>query len=289
MRIGSNLPHLDGYPFEVRYSKGAENRARAAADWAKDAYAYLSNLLGVIEPDLAVVVANESDWNSRQPYGLPFFNDDPDQIRPGIIVMPASRGSFWVEMGYDLRDSSPEEYPRLLEQYPDGSGGLDLQPFFDLVTIHEMGHAFEVLGGVHLPTFWLSEIFANLALHTFVATQRPQSLALLEVLPSVGATSARLDERMRAEGHTSLEDLDIYYTGGSEPMSPLNYVWYQYRWQRIAAAVFDADGEEALRRMSQVFQDRPGDNPPVGGRIEIAELLSARVSETLGRAIELWE
>ncbi len=81
-----------------------------------------------------------------------------------------------------------------------GAGGLDLQPFFDLITIHELGHAFEALGDLRLPTFWLSEIFVNLALHAFVATQLPASLATLEVLSTVGAGSQKLAARMRAEG-----------------------------------------------------------------------------------------
>jgi hypothetical protein len=119
--------------------------------------------------------------------------------------------------------------------YPDGTGGLDLQPFFDLITIHELGHAFEVLGDLRLPTFWLSEIFVNLAMHAFVATQLPASLPTLEVLPTVGAGSRKLAARMRGEGYYStLEELQAHYTGGDDSMDPLNYVWYQYRWLRLA-------------------------------------------------------
>jgi hypothetical protein len=40
-------------------------------------------------PERSRLVAGHADWESRQPYGLPFFNDDAGQIRPGIIVMPA--------------------------------------------------------------------------------------------------------------------------------------------------------------------------------------------------------
>ena len=126
----------------------------------------------------------------------------------------------------------------MLATYPDGAGGLDLQPFFDLVTIHELGHAFEMLGDLRLPTFWLGEIFANLALHAFVATRQPESLNTLEVLPTVGSAESRLAARMRAEGYSTLEELEAHYTGGDQPMSPLNYVWYQYRWQRLAARMF---------------------------------------------------
>jgi hypothetical protein len=131
MAVGSGLPHLGGYPFEVRYSDGSLVRATAAADLAADAYVYFGRLFSAVEPDIAVVVADEADWpENGQPYGLPFFNDDDGQIRPGIVVMPARGGDFWTTIGQDLHEASPRGYTRLLATYPDGAGGLDLQPFF---------------------------------------------------------------------------------------------------------------------------------------------------------------
>ncbi len=288
MAMGSGLAHLGGYPFEVCYSDGSLVRARAAADVAADAYVYFSRLFSGVEPNIAVIVADEADWKSRQPYGLPFFNDDDGQIRPGIVVMPAGSGDFWIAMGRDLHEASPRGYKRLLATYPDGAGGLDLQPFFDLVTIHELGHAFEVLGDLKLPTFWLGEIFANLALHAFVATRQPESLDTLEVLSTVGAQSTRLGARMRAEGYSTLEELEAHYTGGDNPMSPLNYVWYQYRWQRLAATMFDADGEDGLVRFWDCFHAIDRLNSGEVTAASLAPLLSTEVSETLGRAVQDW-
>lgn len=286
--LGSGLARLNGYPFEVRYSGGALARARAAAGFAADAYPYLSRLLSDFQPDIAIVVANKRDWKSRQPYGLPFFNDDAGQIRPGIVVMPAGGGDFWVGIGDDIRDASPLSYPKLLAAYPDGAGGLDLQPFFDLVTIHEMGHAFEVLGGLKLPTFWLGEIFANLALHAFVATKRPESLNTLAVLPSVGAGSRRLAARMRAEGYSTLDALEAHYTSGDHPMSPLNYVWYQHRWLRLAARMFDIDGEDVLVRFWDCFHATDYTGAGEVTAASLAPLLRREVSETLGQAVRHW-
>jgi hypothetical protein len=288
MAMASELELLGGYPFEVRYSLGAQVRARVSANIAADAYAYFSRLFSGVEPDIAVIIANKADWESRQPYGLPFFNDDDGQIRPGIVVMPAESGDFWVAMGQELHEASPRGYTRLLATYPDGAGGLDLQPFFDLVTIHELGHAFEVLGDLRLPTFWLGEVFANLALHAFVATRQPESLNTLETLSTVGAQSPRLDARIRAEGYSTLEDLEAHYTGGDNPMSPLNYVWYQYRWQRLAAKMFNDDGEDGLVRFWDCFHesDRLGSHEVTAA--SLAPLLRADVSETLGQAIQDW-
>jgi hypothetical protein len=287
MVLGSGLAHLGGYPFEVRYSDRSLARARAAAGVAADAYAYFTRLFAV-EPDIAVIVACEADWESRQPYGLPFFNDDEGQIRPGIVVMPAGSGNFWAGMGQDIRDASPRGYARLRAAYPGGAEGLDLQPFFDLITIHELGHAFEVLGDLRLPTFWLGEIFADLALHAFVATRQPGSLNTLEALSSVGARSRRLAARWRAEGYSTLEELESHYTGGDQPMSPLNYVWYQYRWQRLAAKMFEADGEEGLVRFWNCFHAADPLSPGEVTTSSLARLLRTEVSQTLGRAIQNW-
>ena len=287
MVLGSGLAHLGGYPFEVRYSDGSLARARAAADVAADAYSYFTQLFAV-EPDIGVIVASEGDWESRQPYGLPFFNDNEGQIRPGIVVMPAGSGDFWAGIGQDIRDASPRGYARLLAAYPGGAAGLDLQPFFDLVTIHELGHAFEVLGDLRLPAFWLGEVFADLALHTFVATRQPESLNTLEVLSSVGARSPRLAARWRAEGYSTLEELEAHYTGGDQPMSPLNYVWYQYRWQRLAAKAFDADGEAGLVRFWDCFHAADPLGPGDVTRSSLARLLTTEVSQVLGRAIQNW-
>jgi hypothetical protein len=285
---GSDLAQLVGFPFEVRYSDGSLTRARAAADITANAYDFFGELFSGVKPDIAVIVVDEAHWESRQPYGLPFFNDDDDQIRPGIVVMPAGGGDFWVAMGEELRETAPELYPSLLAAYPDGAGGLDLQPFFDLITIHELGHAFQVLGGLRLPTFWLGEIFAHLALHTFIASRQPEKLNTLETLASVGVHSTHLDARMRAEGFTTLDELEAHYTGGENPMSALNYVWYQYRWQRIAAEMFEADGVTELVRFWDCFHetDRFGDGDITAA--SLVPLLRTEVSEILGRAVEDW-
>jgi hypothetical protein len=220
--------------------------------------------------------------------GLPFFRDDAAEICPGIVLMPAGGGDFWKEIGQDIRDASLRGYAKLLATYPDGTGGLDLQPFFDLITIHELGHAFEVLGDLRLPTFWLSEIFVNLAMHAFVATQLPASLPTLEVLPTVGAGSRKLAARMRAEGYSTLEELQAHYTGGDDSMDPLNYVWYQHRWLRLAAKMFEVDGEDGLVRFWDCFHSTDRVNASEATAASLAPLLTTEVSPTFGRAIRDW-
>ncbi len=239
---------------------------------------------------LALIVANESTWPSltaRCPCGLPFFNIDPGQARPGIVVMPAGDGKFWVAFAQDLAAIEPREFANVLAQYPDGAGGVNLQPFFDLITIHELGHSFETFGEIRIPTYWLSEIFANLALHAFVATHLPAALPALEVLPTIGSQGRALARRMRAEGYHSLEDLQAHHTGGGDAMDPLSYVWFQYRWQRLVAEMFTAGGEKGLVRFWECCKV-----PDVFGDARTAEslapLLTREISSTFGRAVSDW-
>jgi hypothetical protein len=286
MALGSDLPRLSGYPFEVRYSEGNRPRAEASAELAADAYLFLGGLLSQFAPDISLVVAGERDWPHDGPsFGMPFFSEERGE-RPGVLVMPAGSGEFWSSMARGIGDDPPEGYARLLLSYPDGSGGLDLQPFIDLLTLHELGHAFEVLGGMRLPTFWLGEIFANLALHTFVASRRPASMATLETVSLVGAGSASLAARMRDEGFSTLDEFETHYPGSEQPIDWLNYVWYQCRWQRLAAQMFDAEGEGALVRYWECFR---GDVDAGDASAEsLASLLNDEVSETFGRAVREW-
>jgi hypothetical protein len=93
---------------------------------------------------------------------------------------------------------------------------------------------------------------------------------------------------MRSEGYTSLEDLESHYTGGDEPMDPLNYVWYQYRWQRLAAEMFDVDGADGLIRFWNYFHDGERLDRDDFSTASLAAVLGLEVSETLGRAILNW-
>jgi hypothetical protein len=289
MALGSDLPRLSGYPFEVRYSEGTRVRAEASAEVATDAYLYFSSVFSQFAPDISLVVANEHDWPDDGPsFGMPFFSEERGE-RPGVLVMPAGSGDFWASMARGIGDSPPQGYVNLLAAYPDGAGGLDLQPFVDLLTLHELGHSFEVLGGLRVPTLWLGEIFANLALHTFIASRRPTSMMTLETFSMVGAASEPLAARMRDEGYSTLDEFEAHYPGSDEPISWLNYVWFQCRWQRLVAQMYDVDGESALVRYWECFHegDRADTNPHTAA--SLAPLLTNEVSQTFGRAVRDWQ
>jgi hypothetical protein len=94
---------------------------------------------------------------------------------------------------------------------------------------------------------------------------------------------------MRGEGYYStLEELQAHYTGGDDSMDPLNYVWYQYRWLRLAAKMFEVDGEDGLVRFWNCFHSTDRVNASEATAASLAPLLTTEVSPTLGRAVRDW-
>ena len=71
-------------------------------------------------------------------------------------------------------------------------------------------------------------------------------------------------------------------------MSPLNYVWFQYRWQRLAAKMFEVDGEDGLVRFWNCFHSADRVHVAAAAAASLAPLLTTEVSPTLGRAVRDW-
>jgi hypothetical protein len=69
-------------------------------------------------------------------------------------------------------------------------------------------------------------------------------------------------------------------------MSTQNYLWFQYRFQRLAADVFEADGQDALVRFWRLFRDRRA--PAQTDAASLAPVLAEHVSAALGAGIADW-
>ena len=123
-------------------------------------------------------------------------------------------------------------------------GGIKLGPFFDLVAVHEVAHVFHE-GSQHFPRLWLQEFFANLCLHAWVADRRPEALLTLLTLPRLGAKAPA-----KAFTYRSRDDFERLYSdvGGA------NYVWFQFRLQLAAAALYDRAGSRAVTRLFEAFR-----------------------------------
>jgi hypothetical protein len=297
----AGLARLDGYPFDARYSEGAHAEAARLAELAKDAYEYFTRVFPGIEPAITARFLTPADWPGDG-YGIPSYDPFERSLRIATDDNP-----FWQSFGRMARLASPfGAYPRLKRTYANEEGKLELRRFFDLLVVHELEHSFEHQALATFPALWLSEVSANLALHSFIATVRPSELANLTTFPAALERIKPFNLMVRLRGYRSLDDFERHYPiGTAEPMSPPNYGWYQVRFLTLAREIFDESGEKALRRLWAFGRS---DDPrrispwtyflehrtltgwtPRMDRPELASLLESEVSPRLGRAVAEWD
>ena len=217
-------------------SAGLEARAARIGRIAADSHGYIASLLG-FGPEVQVLVLSEADWPSRTEtpvFGLPNASN-------GTLVVAGTEAPLWAEL-IDL--VAEEDVPELARVYgSERDGAIELGPFFDLIAVHEVAHAFHE--GLRFPRLWLQELFANLCLHTWVAERSPSSLPILTTLPRLGAKAAP-----ETLAYRTRDDFERLYTDVGGP----NYVWFQFRLQLEAAALHDRAGPAAVARLFDAFR-----------------------------------
>ncbi len=148
-----------------------------------------------------------------------------------------------------------------------------MQPFFDLLALHELGHAFHFQAGLTMQRKWMGELFSNILLHTFIAEKVPDLLPALVIFPRMvvaGGTEGFL--------YTSLKDLEEkYFEIGSK--HPRNYGWYQSRWHVAAAEIYDAGGPKVLQRLWAALKAKPEvmDDKALGNYLRTVDTTLANV------------
>jgi hypothetical protein len=233
------LRRLDGFPFPVLASEGLAPRARQLAARATRALRFLAPGLDV-QPDMALLVLAPDDWDGRS--GFPLYGM-PNYVA-GNVVVAGQPSDFWYGFVDLVAGADPAGLEALRKAYG-AAGEIDLSPFFDLLAIHEIGHHFHHVGGVHFPRLWLMELFCNLYLHVYVTEQEPEALPVLECLPAVVAAIS--PDRFP---HRDLRAFEQLYNR----MPPRNYGWYECRLHVAAKRVYDAGGPAVLRRLWDRFR-----------------------------------
>lgn len=242
-------PHagLESYPgwgYPVLASRGLDaGTVRRLAERTAAASRYLSALFSY-EPRFALLVLGPQDWASRSldlVYGMPGYEQ-------GNLLVAGTGNRFWEESLELIRAGAPDYLPGLSAVYGTAEGEIDLAPFFDLLPVHELAHAFVNDGPLRLPRRWLDEFECNLAMHGYVAAEEPGQLPALITFP---AAIAAIEPPGTA--YRNLADFDTYHAGN---MDPWNYGWYQCRLSVAAARVHDSAGAGAARRLSDTFVSR---------------------------------
>lgn len=232
---------LSGYSQTIYYSAGFEERAISIAELMEDAdHFFLKEIhfipktkLYILAPEHWKEVAVKPLW---EVYGFP-HNIDQERL-----AIAAQDNDFWRSFLPPLDQLSPAIATQVAEAYGQQDGTYSMMPFFDLLALHEMGHSYTSQAGLRMHRHWMSELFVNIMLHTYVAEKAPARLPALEAFPNMV-----ISEGTSAYTFTSLEDFErLYPTLG---MGAKNYGWYQCRLHAASKDIYLAGGKKVIKKL----------------------------------------
>jgi hypothetical protein len=231
------LTRLTGYRVDAYFSGGAEAKAKQMATRLTDVIVYFDKHLH-FAPSVTLLVLSPQDWRKftkSAVYGMPHYNA-PNKT----LIVASEDNPFWKSFIPPLA-GMPKDYAQLVSQtYATKDGGLSAEPFFDLLVVHELGHAYHGQHGLVMQRGWLSELFCNILLHTYVAEMEPQLLPALTVFPRmVVATTSKSTLK-----YTTLEEKEAH-----RGLEPQNNGWYQCRWHMASASIYDAGKLDAIKNL----------------------------------------
>lgn len=242
----SQLDSLKDHVARVYYSSGYKERAETIIKRVDKAMAYYNQLLA-FEPLVTLLVLSPGDWTRYTTlpvvYGMPHYN-------PGnkTLVVAAEDNPFWKSFIPPVDQLPKDLREKIQSAYKSGKGDLGMQPFFDLLAIHELGHAFHVQGGLTMQRKWMGELFVNILLHTFIAENEPGALPALTVFPKMVVAAGSKEFK-----YTSLRDVHERYDEIGQQY-PKNYGWYQCRWHAAAAGIYNAAGKQVCSKLWNAFK-----------------------------------
>jgi len=270
-----SLVNLSNGRTAVYCSKGFEARARETGSRVEKAYRFLSGWLQ-FEPTVTLLVLSKKDWSRYTPfpvYGMPHYDDKQ------TLVVAAEDNEFWNSFIPPAGQLPPDLARRVQEVYGGPDGRISMKPFFDLLAIHELGHAFHFQARLNMQRKWMGELLVNMLLHAFVAEQEPSSLPALTLFPQLvvnGGTKGFI--------YTSLQDVhDRYNEIGQQ--HPNNYGWYQCRWHAGAASMYDQEGKQLTLRLWKALQAQAVTLPDA----ELLRYLREQAGATLSDFILNWD
>jgi len=235
------LQKLDQVTQKVYFSENAKARAVKISDNVAKAEIYFEQQFKV-RPDYTLLVLSPSDWKKyahpNAIYGIPHFLPD------GRLVVAAENNDFWNRNIPPLDKLPGGLVEKLKNTYTDKTGAIALTDFFDLLAVHELGHAFQSAAGVKGQRNWLNELLCNILLHTYIAENNPKLLPALTVFPEVTVAGFPAD-RLK---YSKLEDFEIHYNDIAQNY-PDNYGWYQCRFHTVAAQIYNAGGVAAMQSL----------------------------------------
>lgn len=261
----------------IYYSAGHKERAGNIAKRVEKAISFYQKLVNY-KPEVTLLVLSPKDWNRYTTmgvvYGMPHFN-----ATNKTLFVAAEDNPFWKSFLPPL-DQLPEELGAAIKKvYKNEDGNLSMQAFFDLLAIHELGHAFHIQAGLNMQRKWMGELFVNILLHTYIAENEPSLLPALTVFPKMVIAGGSKEFTF-----TSLQDIEDRYDEIARDF-PKNYGWYQCRWHSAAAGIYTAAGKQVSKKLWVALKNKKG-------RLTDKELISflkISADKTVADVIEKWD
>lgn len=242
-----SLNELKGHKAKVYFSSGADVKAKRMAERLDRVMSFYQKHLQ-FSPSVNLLILSPKDWSTFTTfpvYGMPHYSNEQ------ALIVASEDNDFWRSF-IPARDRMPAEYARLIsETYSNNSGNISMEPFFDLLAVHELGHAYHLQGALTTQRKWMNELFCNIFLHTYVAENEPELLPALTTFPKmVVATTEKSKLR-----YTTLQELESNYNEVGQKY-PQNYGWYQCRWHMAAGRIYDSGGLNAFVKLWSSLRQR---------------------------------
>lgn len=239
------LTKLSLTEFDVYCSKSFERPSTVIAQRLANALRSNEQLLG-FKPSVTLLVLSVADWGnytSFPVYGMPHYTDTE------TLVVAIEDNPFWQSFIPPL-DQLPNELADQIRKTYSKDGKLTMQPFFDLLAIHELGHAFHTQGGLNMQRMWMGELFCNIFLHTYVAEKEPEALPALTVFPNMVVAAGAKEYT-----YTRLQDIEERYNEIGQQHAK-NYGWFQCRWHAGAGKIYDAGGKAVTVKLWSALKEQ---------------------------------
>lgn len=269
------LVALDGYKTKVCFSPGNDERAKIVAARMDKVLNFYNEIID-FEPDVTMLILNPVDWpkfTNFPVYGMAHYMGNK------TLVIASENNDFWDSFIPPLDQLPVELADKIKSTYVDENGNLTMQPFFDLLAIHELGHAYHFQAGLNMQRKWMGELFCNILLHTYIAEKEPEQLPALTIFPQMVIAGGR-------EGYkyTQLNDIEERYEEIGQQY-PQNYGWFQCRWHSSAADIYDAGGiENFLKLWNALSNQKENLNDE-----EFGSFLSEKVHRSVADVMLKWD
>lgn len=270
-----DLNHLEGYKTKTYYSSGSKEQAETMAKRCDNVISFYKSLIN-FEPTVTLLVLSPDDWRkyTKFPvYGMPHYNDAK------TLIVASEDNDFWKSFIPPLDQLPKELAQQISKTYSDKNNSMSMRGFFDLLAIHELGHAFHEQGGLTMQRKWMGELFANILLHTYIAEKEPELLPALTVFPQMVVSSTSKSDLK----FTTLNELESNYNLIGQQY-PNNYGWYQCRWHMAAGNIYDEGGIAAFKNL---WQELKSHNEPLDDS-KFATLLSDKVHQSVADVQLKW-